>query len=224
MHYRRWQVHGTTDDRPRRERGTCSVQDCGKPTVGLGLCSAHWQRQKKRGTTDERPSLEQRFWSKVDRRGDDECWPWTAGRLPGSDYGQFWVASAGQNVGAHRVAYELLVGPIPEGAYLDHLCRNHPCVNPAHLEPVTCQENLLRGETHAAANASKTHCPEGHPYDETNTYHMGGRRICRTCSLRKSRAAYFRRRTAARIAELKELGYEVKPPKRRGKPRRALSI
>src|SRR6266576_3456485 len=101
---------------------------------------------------------QQRFWAKVDRRGSEECWPWQANR--GRGYGNVWIA--GRMYRAHRVAYELLIGPIPEGLTLDHLCRNRGCVNPAHLEPVTSRENTLRGEGISANNARKTHCKHGH--------------------------------------------------------------
>jgi hypothetical protein len=75
------------------------------------------------------------------------------------------------------------MGAVPEGLELDHLCRVRGCVNPKHLEPVTHRENLMRGESWSAVNARKTHCPEGHPYDETNTYIDGkGRRRCRECA------------------------------------------
>ncbi|MDP2917085.1 MAG: HNH endonuclease signature motif containing protein [Dehalococcoidia bacterium] len=95
-------------------------------------------------------------------------------------------------VSAHKFAYETLVGPVPEGKELDHLCRNPPCVNPAHLEPVTHQENDIRGiagTVSAQRLRSITHCPQGHPYDLFNTYihPKTGARMCRICrSLRKS--------------------------------------
>ena len=127
-----------------------------------------WSRQP-------RPAHE-RFWEKVDRRGDDECWNWTASCHP-PRYGQFGIRH-GVIVRAHRFAYELLVGPIPEGLHLDHLCRNPSCVNPAHLEPVTPGENVRRGEP-----ATKTCCVNGHEYTEANTYRSPktGRRQCRIC-------------------------------------------
>ena len=96
---------------------------------------------------------------------------------------------------AHRFAYEMLVGPIPEGLDLDHLCRVRHCVNPNHLEPVTRSENLRRGirprlpqnDRIGDKNRAKTHCPKGHPYDEANTLmhywkrENSMRRLCRTC-------------------------------------------
>lgn len=77
---------------------------------------------------------------------------------------------------AHRVAYETWVGPIPDGLTIDHLCRNRLCIEPTHLEPVTNRENIQRG-----GNSLKTHCPQGHPYDEVNTASRNNRRYCRTC-------------------------------------------
>src|ERR1035437_6893898 len=106
-------------------------------------------------------SMIARFWAKVDKTED--CWNWTA-HTDGMGYGQ--LAKPGQHGGlvvAHRFAYELLVGPIPEGLQLDHLCRNRACVNPDHLEPVTRRVNILRGVGFGAVNAKKTECPRGHP-------------------------------------------------------------
>lgn len=129
----------------------------------------------------------ERFMLKV-AQGQKGCVFWTAA-TDGKGYGLFWD---GRLVRAHRWAYEYFKGPIPEGLQLDHLCRNRNCVNPAHLEPVTQRENLLRGTTLSAANFAKTHCPQGHPYSGANLYvKPNGGRDCRKCvadSLRRSRA------------------------------------
>jgi hypothetical protein len=97
--------------------------------------------------------------------------------------------------GAHTYAYEWLRGPVPDGLVLDHLCTNPWCVRPSHLEAVTQRENLMRGETIAAVNTQKTHCPRGHPFDEANTYvRPGGRdRGCRACRALQSKQYQHRR-------------------------------
>jgi hypothetical protein len=125
-----------------------------------------------------------RFWRLVDKT--DTCWNFTGSTARG--YGQFSVQVAPgkwKSRRAHRVAYELLVGPIPEGLQLDHLCRNRRCVNPDHLEPVTNRVNTLRGVTIVAAHAGKTHCDNGHEFTPENTYvYMATgypHRQCRVC-------------------------------------------
>lgn len=124
-----------------------------------------------------------RFWIKVDLSVADGCWPWTGTIIPGKGYGSFKVN--GQAVRVHRFAYELLVGPIPAGLQIDHLCRNRACVNPAHMEPVTNRENVLRGKGPSAENARKTHCARGHPFTPENVYRQPSRphsRECRECA------------------------------------------
>jgi hypothetical protein len=128
--------------------------------------------------------LPPRFWAKV---AIGDCWEWTGAKSNG--YGVAWVDGHLQR--PHRVVYEGLVAPVPAGMDLDHLCRNRSCVNPDHLEVVTRRENVRRGSRHAQP---KQACPQGHPYDDTNTYLYDGRRYCRACHLVHSRATKERQR------------------------------
>ena len=184
-HYARWYRHGTTVDAPPRVPVTCTVPDCDQPSVSKGLCARHDRRMRRRGRLDL-PTAEERFWAKVNRQGPVECWLWIGAKMP-NGYGSFGATAGTKGtVYAHRYAYTLLVGPIPEGLWIDHLCRIRLCVNPAHLEPVTPRENLMRGNGPAAINARKEHCPQGHPYDEANTEYVISRR-CRTCRSHRRR-------------------------------------
>lgn len=140
-------------------------------------------------------SPSERFWEKVDQGGGpDACWTWLGAKVRGG-YGHF------DHGMAHRFAWMESFGPVPDGLELDHVCHvkgeclagnacpHRACVNPAHLEPVTREENMRRGNPRgsdgaAAYQRGKTHCPQGHPYDEANTYRPPGRpnaRKCRTC-------------------------------------------
>lgn len=122
---------------------------------------------------------------------DSGCWEWTAYVDPRTGYGHSNLN--GRISTAHRIVYELLVGPIPEGLVLDHLCRNRGCVNPAHLEPVTDKENLLRGEGPTAKKAAQVTCIKGHPFNEANTAikKINGTRICCQCRKEQNHAYHL---------------------------------
>jgi len=115
------------------------------------------------------------------------CWLWTGGKTR-NGYGQAYDPGSKRVWLVHRLAYWLLVGPIPQGLTLDHLCRVRHCVNPSHLEPVTSRVNTLRGVGHSAVNAAKSECVNGHPFDLINTrIRRSGRRDCRICSAERCR-------------------------------------
>lgn len=123
----------------------------------------------------------------------DDCWEW-AGQRDRRGYGRFDFRS--EHAQAHRLVYELFVGPVPHGLVLDHLCRNPPCVNPDHLEPVDNRENILRGTAPTALNAVKTECKWGHPLEGDNLLLRPDGRECRTCARANGRASRLRRRLA----------------------------
>jgi hypothetical protein len=165
----------------------CIVPECKERRVGRGYCRTHYMRWKRHGDPAATPRFcgtEERFWRYVDKSQGD-CWVWTGALSRG--YGRFVVKQRPTvSVASHRYAYELTVGPIPEGLTIDHLCRNKSCVKPRHLEPVTMRINVLRNEGPSAKNAKKTQCDHGHPFSETNTYVYAagprkGVRKCRVC-------------------------------------------
>lgn len=129
------------------------------------------------------PRLPERFWNKVMPEPNSGCWLWI-GSTEGGGYGN--VRFNGPTRKAHRVSFEMLVGEIPDGLELDHLCRVRCCVNPLHLEPVTHAENVRRGES-GLRQSNRTHCPSGHAYEGDNLKIVGGERYCVECLRRHGR-------------------------------------
>lgn len=130
------------------------------------------------------------FWRKVDCEGPllspylGRCWVWT-GALNWGGYAS--TTFKGRQVKVHRLVYEMMRDPIPNGLHLDHLCRVRNCCNPAHLEPVTNAENARRGNLNVWQK-QKTHCINGHEFDVANTLHVGNKRRCKKCiNARKKR-------------------------------------
>lgn len=141
-------------------------------------------------------SVSDRFWDQVTK--GDSCWEWLGSTSRG--YGLFALATDDGRVTmqAHRFAYADLVGPIPEGLQLDHLCRNRRCVNPSHLDPCDNRTNSLRGFSASALNARKTHCIHGHELTEENTYRKpDGGRQCKPCRRETDRERRARRSGSA---------------------------
>lgn len=158
-----------------------------------------WDVGGKRRAKSPTEYAEGAFWRfmqyvEVDGSG---CWQWVGAIRP-SGYGAFQVLKG--SVRAHRFIYQLLVGPIPDGLHLDHLCRNKACVNPKHLEPVTSRVNTMRGVGVTKQNALKTHCKHGHPLTQDNLSkkadpRYSSWRLCKACN---------RIRVARRYKQLKK--------------------
>lgn len=137
------------------------------------------------------PRLPERFWAKVQAR-DTGCWEWTAMTVQGG-YGRY--IHKGRKHLVHRVAHELLIGPIPDGLLVLHNCDNPPCCNPAHLRAGTAKDNMQdRLERGRNPQVNKTHCKHGHPLSGENLYTApDGERGCRTCRTEASRRYNLRR-------------------------------
>lgn len=151
-------------------------------------------------------TIAERLWEKVDKTGD--CWLWTRSLTIGNRYGGLSVD--GRMRPAHRVAYELTVGPIPDGLELDHLCRNTRCVRPAHLEPVTHRENMRRGQGWAGQNARKSTCAR---HGIALSQRRWGR-ICTECAKERN-AAYRRRKGGVDIATARRATWASRTPAER---------
>lgn len=159
----------------------CERADCDGTAEARGLCGRHYQKLLQHGDAGGGKTYSRRGAPLIDRLEASmvktaHCWIW-AKHLNGDGYGVIRVGGRIQM--AHRVSYEVHVGPIPDGLVIDHLCRNRACMRPDHLEPVSHAENVRRG----ASMERKTHCSSGHEFTEENTYWV---RHCVTCQ-RESR-------------------------------------
>jgi hypothetical protein len=150
------------------------------------------------GRPIRRVPVADRLWAKVDTttgpvlvRRLGRCWVWE-GSVDGKGYGLLRVGGALEK--AHRVAYELVVGPVPEGLQLDHLCRLRRCVRPSHLEPATNRENTLRGAAPNVALHLAGLCSRGHAVEGDNRAPDG---TCRRCARERWRRWDARRRAGA---------------------------
>lgn len=166
-------------------------------------------KMRTKSIPDLTPAQQDRFWAKVDVPDQPSCcWEWTGSSY--RDYGLFGVNNV--TFRSHRIAYQLLVGEIEMGLVLDHLCRNHRCVNPDHLEPVTQKINTERAFNSTMAYlAGRTHCAYGHEYTPETTYfysnpnsQYGGRRRCKICN--SINCAKYRERRRVRRQEAKNNG------------------
>lgn len=178
----------------------CLKEGCEKLKYCRGMCKTHYRKWVDENPDKKRKSILPRVYpappilqSVLDRvvAGHNNCWVYI-GFKNKKGYGSFlgkWV---------HRVTYQEMIGPIPDGFDIDHLCKNRSCCNPAHLEPVTHQENVRRGDT-GNPQRGRTHCPSGHEYSKENTkIEANGSRSCRTCK----RMSHLKRRNPKKYALL----------------------
>lgn len=141
------ETKSTSEFYPRKNRPS------GQFTSGCKSCLSRIWTERNRVKRKPKATMRERFLKKVELIPFHSCWEWTGGKIRnGYGHFRFGYKLDGKNDIrlAHRVSYELHVGPIPKGLVLDHLCKNTSCVNPTHLQPVTQRENIARGSSPSA--------------------------------------------------------------------------
>lgn len=198
--------------RPKLPPRPCSIKGCPGQDKARGWCKTHWARWKKHGSpnivvTPQRTDVLDRILRRVNKDGPlpennpnlGPCWIF-GGCLNRTGYGQVTVSFEEGRALVHRVVYQRLVGTIPEGLHLDHLCRTPACCRPEHLEPVTPAENNRRGVGAAvqrARFAAMQYCVNGHPRTAGNLVLLkSGKKRCRPCVNAWAAEARARQRAA----------------------------
>lgn len=121
-----------------------------------------------KGVPLNRGTLAERFWQKVDKRGPDDCWPWTAS-LDSKGYGQIYSGHGNKNMQGHSASMLIHGHKLPAGKEWDHICKDRTCVNPAHLRAVTHRENCgIYSDSPWGKNTRKEKCSKGHPFTDDN--------------------------------------------------------
>lgn len=200
-HYARYRRHGYAGSATIKQRSwdglICEAPDCMRRPAASGVCLLHYKRLRRNGTFGlyESESITRYMAARsftvaasASRPGLGACIEWRGSRLS-NGYGAIRVRSH-HNQLAHRVAFHLAYGEIPEGAVIDHLCRNRACVNPAHLEAVSNEENLRRGLGYRLRNGMDSSCIHGHEYTPENTYRNPNKPSdirCRECARARDR-------------------------------------
>jgi hypothetical protein len=185
----------------------CSFPDCGRPYLANGLCVGHYQQHRRgqplsplfatRRRNGEPPRIE---YDEQPCPRDDLKGPCHIFRGGKDNHGYGKTSAAGKDLKVHKYVWEKVHGAVPKGLELDHQCRVRACCNVDHLRAVTHQVNLTENVVgmYWQLMAAKTHCPQGHPYDETNTMWQKGHRLCRECHRRHGRETARRKASLLR--------------------------